>query len=257
VLGLSTFSGPLSFAVRPRVLAHYIGQLCLILAGLTVIPAGAALLLQDYSFAVYLGVTAGGLTALGYVLFRNRAPSTLQNNEAMVIAASIFLIAPLAMTPAIMSAGLSFVDALFEATSGVTTTGLSILDDVESASPSVLFLRSWMQWYGGLGFVALSLALLAPPSVAARRLSSVPGEDIELVGSTRIHSRRVVVVYSALTLIGIVILLFFGLPLSTAIIHVLSTVSTGGFSDQADSIASMTAIQQTAILAGCAACGCQ
>ena len=70
-------------------------------------------------------------------------------NEGMVVVALIFLLAPLLMTYPFMAAGLSFEDALFEAISGVTTTGLSTLATVQDKPASFLFTRAWMQWYGG------------------------------------------------------------------------------------------------------------
>jgi trk system potassium uptake protein TrkH len=64
-----------------------------------------------------------------------------------------------------MGSGLSFLDALFEAISGVTTTGLSTKATLVGAPATFLFARAWMQWYGGLGIVALSLALVMQPGM--------------------------------------------------------------------------------------------
>jgi trk system potassium uptake protein TrkH len=64
-----------------------------------------------------------------------------------------------------MSSGLSFLDALFEAICGVTTTGLSTKATLVGTPQTFLFARAWMQWYGGLGVVVLSLALVRPPEM--------------------------------------------------------------------------------------------
>jgi trk system potassium uptake protein TrkH len=69
-----------------------------------------------------------------------------------------------------MGAGLSFEDALFEAISGVTTTGLSVLPSVEDRAPSLVFARAWMQWYGGLGIAILSVTLLMGEGIASNIL---------------------------------------------------------------------------------------
>jgi trk system potassium uptake protein TrkH len=229
----------LSYAVRLRVVGRYVGELGLVLSVVTAVPAIFALCAGDLAFAARIAVCAVGLGMACGLLSRLRAPERIQNNEALVICASMFVIAPLLMVYPLMGEGLSFTDALFETVSGVTTTGLSALPSVEQRSSSFLFARSWMQWYGGLGIVALSLALLTRPGVAAKRLSTAEAEEDDTVGGTRAHSRRVLGIYLGLTLVAVALLVSFGAPLLDALNHAMAAVSTGGFSTYDKSLESI------------------
>jgi len=133
------------------------------------------------------------------------------------------------------ASGLPFLDMFFEAVSAVTTTGLTITSGAEEKVAVILFLRAFMQWCGGLGFVVFSLALVMRPGLAARQLSGRTPEDDDLVGSTRAHARIVLAVYCILTAVGIVLLLAAGQRVFPAVIHTFAAVSTGGFSDRTHS----------------------
>jgi trk system potassium uptake protein TrkH len=104
-----------------------------------------------------------------------------------------------------------------------------------------------MQWYGGLGFVVLSLALLIGPGVAARRLANISGEGEDLIGSTRGHARRVLAVYLAFTVAGIALLWALGLEPFAAVVHTLAAVSTGGYSSFDGSLAGLGLSTQWAV----------
>jgi len=118
------------------------------------------------------------------------------------------------------ASGLPFLDMFFEAVSAVTTTGLTITSGAEEKVAVILFLRAFMQWCGGLGFVVFSLALVMRPGLAARQLSGRTPEDDDLVGSTRAHARIVLAVYCILTAVGIVLLLAAGQRVERAVIEV-------------------------------------
>ena len=153
----------LRYAVRFRVIFKYFGQLCLVLAVLTVVPLVVSLILGERNITLRYAVVVCGLAVLGLGMSRLRSPSGMQANEGMVVVALVFLFSPLAMSYPMMSSGLSLLDALFEAISGVTTTGLSTKATLVGAPATFLFARAWMQWYGGLGIVVLSLALVTQP----------------------------------------------------------------------------------------------
>lgn len=228
---------PLSFAVRPWVVGKYAGQLCVVVAALNLVPALVALSAADYRFAAAVIVPALLLGGAGALLSRVAEPRQVQRNEALVISALLFLVTPAAMAPAFFIAGFPPIDALFEAVSAVTTTGLSTSNGAESLSASALFARSWMQWYGGLGFMALSMAVLLTPSAVAHRLFSTEHDPDALVGNTRIHSQRILMVYVGLSAFCFVVLAALGEPLFNALVHTLSAVSTGGFSAYDNSLA--------------------
>jgi trk system potassium uptake protein TrkH len=138
-----------------------------------------------------------------------------------------------------MSSGLSFLDALFEAISGVTTTGLSTKSTLIGAPATFLFARAWMQWYGGLGIVVLSLALVMQPGLVAKGLTATETETDDLVGGTRARAQRVLKVYGALTALGIIGSLSVGVGFFDAVQYTFAAVSTGGFAPHDGSLATL------------------
>ncbi len=223
----------LSYAVRFRVIARYIGHLCLVLAILTVVPFGVSLVARDLHFAWRAAVSTALLAAAGALLARVRGTPNIQRNEAAAIVVAGFLIAPIAMAFPFTASGLDAVDALFEAVSGITTTGLTVVNSTSSMPASFLFARAWMQWYGGLGVVVLSLALVTRPGTQAHRISAVEDSSEtlrDIVGNTRAHARRMWIIYVLMTGAGFLAMVLSGTRLFPAIVHSLAAVSTGGFS---------------------------
>jgi len=134
-----------SFAARPAVIGHYLGELLLAVGLLALIPAAVALGFGQLRAAGALSASAVATIAIAAALYRIRAPERIQTNEAMVVTASIFVLAPLgAIAPFMISTHMGFPDAFFEAVSAVTTTGLTTLDSVEGQPESFLFTRAWM-----------------------------------------------------------------------------------------------------------------
>ena len=221
----------LAYAVRGTVVLKYLAQLLLVLAALDLVPAAVALEYGDDALALSFGV------ALPWV--RLAVPAALQPNEALAVTALAFLIGAISMVYPFMDAGMAFSDALFEAVSGITTTGLSCLGSVEEMPKPFLFARAWMQWYGGLGIVVLSLALLMGNERVARRLLGRPAEGEDMAVGIRRYSRQVVGVYLVLTLLAVLALWGAGLDALSAVAHALSAVSTGGFSTHDDSLAGL------------------
>jgi len=169
-----------------------------------------------------------------------------------VVSALAFVIAAALMTFPLTAAGLPPLDAWFESVSGVTTTGLSMVPDPKGKTDAFLFTRAWMQWFGGLGIVVLSLALAAPRMGDQRRLSDASGDEENLDQSVRIHARRVLAVYVLLTALGLALVWAAGVPLFLGLVHTLAAISTGGFSALADSLAGVGPWGQIAL--GAVAC---
>ncbi len=159
----------LSYAVRLASVLKYLGQLCLVAVVLTLVPLIASLVWGDYAFSLRYGIVAALLAGFGVSSSRFPRPRRVQHNEALVITAGMFVVTSLIMAVPMMGSRLDFIDAWFESTSAVTTTGLSVTATVEDKPKTFLFSRAWMQWYGGLGIVVLSLGLAIQPGLAARR----------------------------------------------------------------------------------------
>lgn len=227
----------LRYAVRFRVVFKYLGQLCLVLAALSLLPLLVSLIFGETEVGLRYGLVVAGLTLAGGALSRLPVPYRVQTNEGMVLVVLTFLFTPLAMSYPMMGPGFGFGDAFFEAVSGVTTTGLSTKATLAGASPTFLFARAWLQWYGGLGIVVLSLALVLQPGLVAMGLAATEAETDDLVGGTKTHARRTLKVYVALTLLGILGSLLAGVGFFDAVLYTFAAVSTGGFAPSDASLA--------------------
>ncbi|MCF6147542.1 MAG: TrkH family potassium uptake protein [Candidatus Kuenenia sp.] len=200
------------------------------LALLTLAPIGVSLVFAEYPLTLRYVLIELFLLSYGLTLLRLPAPTHIQANETFAIIGLTFIFFPFLMSFPMMRDGLSFLDALFEAISGITTTGLSTLTCLEDKTRTFLFTRAWMQWYGGLGFVILSVALLMRHNIAAKRLIEPEPTTENLVVTTQTYAHRILCVYLLLTLIGIFCVWLLIGDCFAAITHILSAVSTGGFS---------------------------
>jgi len=230
----------LVYAVRFKVVGKYLAQIGVVVAVLTLLPCGVAFAYGEQLMALRYLLVVAALLALGLPAARLRAPAHMQVNEALVVVALAFLLTPLLMAWPLAASGLSTGEALFEAISALTTTGLSTLAAIEDRSPALWFARAWMQWYGGLGIVVLSVGLLMGHQSAARRLVE-PFRPETLASTARTFARRMLLVYVLLTLAGIALLWPLCGDALTAVTHTLSAVSTGGFSPFQDSLAGFPA----------------
>ncbi len=134
----------------------------------------------------------------------------------------------------------SYTDAFFESVSGFTTTGSSIMTNIEEAAPSLLLWRSLIQWLGGMGIIVLSLAILPFLGVGGIQLykAEVPSPVPDKLTPRLSDSAKILwVVYAGMTIVLIVLLYLGGMPLFESICHGLTTLPTGGFSPKNASIA--------------------
>lgn len=229
----------LIYAIRGHVVLKYCGQLALILAALTLVPLLFALIEKEWLLLTRYVLLCSSLFLIGGLFSRLPAPDYIQVNEALTVTTLAFLFSALLMAWPIMGSDILFIDALFEAISGVTTTGLSTLGSIENHSNTFLFSRAWMQWYGGLGFIVLSVALLMGHQAAASRLTDPTDSGETLMATTRTHARRSLIIYVSLTLFGLVFIWSMLGDGFSALLLVLSAVSTGGFSNYDSSLAGL------------------
>jgi len=221
-----------------------------VIAALTLMPAAVSLISGQTHITFRYAIVIAGMAGAGGFLGRMYGPREVQVNEALVLVAFMFLFTPLVMSFPMMGSGLPFSDALFEAISAATTTGLSTVTGLESMPETFLFARAWMQWYGGLGIVVFSLALLFRPGTTAKRLAVTEAREEDLVGGTKAHARRVLIVYAVLTGTGILLLLIVGVGFFDALLYTMASVSTGGFAPHDTSLAALDGpgIQSSVIL---------
>ncbi|KAF5412899.1 MAG: hypothetical protein C5S47_00445 [Candidatus Methanogasteraceae archaeon] len=158
-----------------------------------------------------------------------------------IVALGWFAVALFGSLPYILSGnGISPLDALFESMSGFTTTGSTILPDIEACSLSLLFWRSFTQWLGGMGIIVLFLAILPKLAVAGRDMfrAEVPGPTSDKLRPRLSQTAKILwSAYVMLSAAEVIALRLSGMPVYDALCTTFSTMATGGFSPHSESIA--------------------
>ena len=192
--------------------------------------------------SVYFLITAAILTAI-YLLFGRKCPEnmTIYAKEGLIIVATAWIFWSLAgALPFVLSKSIpSYVDAFFETVSGFTTTGSTILTEIEGLPKGILFWRSLTHWVGGMGVLVFVMVLTSLDEKNSMHLmrAEVPGPEADkLVPKARGTARILYGMYFALTAIEVVFLLAGGMNLFDAVTHAFSTAGTGGFSNRAASV---------------------
>ncbi len=138
-----------------------------------------------------------------------------------------------------------FIDAFFETVSGFTTTGSSILTNIEILPRGLLFWRSFTHWVGGMGIIVFAIALLPMLGISGQRIAKAEttGPTFGKLTSKMTESAKILyLIYVGMTLIEIVLLMLGGMDLFDAMIHTFGTVGTGGFSDYNASVAKFNSL---------------
>lgn len=216
-----------------------------------VLPALVGLIYREHASVSYLAVAVLCLI-LGVLLTHKKPRSTnLYTREGFVaVALSWIIMSIFGAIPFVLTGDIPFyVDALFETISGFTTTGSSILTDVESISKASLFLRSFSHWIGGMGVFVFIMAILPMMGGSTMNLMKAesPGPSVsKLVPHVKDTAKILYGIYIAITICEATILRALGMPLFDSLTTTFGTVGTGGFGIRNDSIAGYSpAIQIT------------
>lgn len=217
---------------------HVVGTFLKFFGILLLVPAVCSLIYGDVDLYIFLG-TALFTTVSGFILeklcYDSNQIEELNRKEAFFIALSCWLMAGVfgAIPYFMMSIFSSPIDALFESFSGYTTTGATVLTEVESLPHGILFYRSFTQWLGGMGIIVLGIAILPKLSVGGIQLmgSETPGPIMEKITPKIAETaKKLWFIYFAISLLLVVSLLIAGMPVFDSIVTSFSTLSTGGFS---------------------------
>lgn len=189
-----------------------------------------------------VGINAILGTALHFSTYKNAKKRKLKKRDGYLIVTLSWIVLGLSGTIPFMLTGAipGFTDAFFESISGFTTTGATILDNIEALPESILFWRSLTQWIGGLGFIVLVISILPSLGIGGMQLflAEAPGITADKL-KPRIQdtAKRLWLLYISLTLVLAVILYLLDLSFFDAVNHALTTLATGGFSTRQGSIA--------------------
>ncbi len=236
---------------------YLLGRLLLAITVALLVPTIVSYVRDGPDFHAFLISTGLALVA-GLALqhtFKPDGELSLGRHEAFLLVAAAWVTASvIGAIPWILVKGPMFtVDALFESTSGFTTTGATILTDIEAETEGLLLWRSLTQWLGGMGIIVLGIAILPKLAVGGMELlgAEAPGPTTEKLTPRIAQTAKALwVIYAGFTLAEALILMVLGVGMFDAVCHAMTTMSTGGFSTFNDSVAGFDNFAIEMVIAG-------
>ena len=224
-----------------RMILRRIGLALLMEAGLMLLPVVAGLCYRERPLAFLVTAGLAGLT--GFCLTRLKVKTnTIYARDGFVAVTLIWVVfSAFGALPFVFSGEIPFyVDAFFETMSGFTTTGASILNNIEGLSHACLFWRSFTHWIGGMGVLVFMMAILPLSGEHSMHImrAEVPGPVVgKLVPRAGDTAKILYMLYTGLTVAETAFLMFGGMSFFDALLHAFGTAGTGGFSTRNNSIA--------------------
>ena len=230
--------------MNKRMIAYVLGLLLLCEAGLLLLPLSVGFIFSE-SVAASFVITIAVLIAVGLILvrFKPKDKTIFARDGLVIVSLGWIFLSLFGALPFFISGEIpNYLDALFETVSGFTTTGASILTDVEALSKSMLFWRSFTHWIGGMGVLVFIMAVLplagGGGDLHLMRAES-PGPSVtKLVPRSNKTARILYGIYLAMTVVEMVLLIIGGMPLFDSITIAFGTAGTGGFCILNTSVAS-------------------
>lgn len=229
--------------MNKKMVFHIIGRIIQVESVLLLLPLAVSLIYKEkcwLSFLITIGIAfaAGTLLTLGS---RVKSRVIYAKEGFVTVALAWVLMSAVGALPFVLSGEIpSYIDAFFETVSGFTTTGASILTDVEAMSRGLLFWRSFTHWIGGMGVLVFVMAII--PSITDRSIhiirAEMPGPIVgKIVPKVKNTAKILYIIYIVMTAVEILLLFAGGMPLFESVVHAFGTAGTGGFGIKADSIA--------------------
>lgn len=240
--------------MNKKMVFRTIGRLLQITALLLLVPAIVAIIYSETKQLFAFVVTSAGSFVLGSlitVVTKTKNRVIYARDGFAITAIAWIVMALVGAIPFVISGDIpSCVNAFFETVSGFTTTGASILNNVELLSKSTMFWRSFTHWIGGMGVLVFVMAII--PNFTDRSIhimrAEMPGPIIgKLVPRVKDTAKILYLIYIGLTAVEIILLLLGDMNLFESIVHTFGTAGTGGFGIKGDSIASYSPYSQWVI----------
>ncbi len=232
----------LRIEINHQLIFYILGAFLLIEAFFMLLPGFVGLGYGEDGCHVYF-FTSATIAVVGGALmwFFRRRTNTMSKQDSYIVVVMLWLcFALFGMLPYLFGDHLDgLIDSFFESMSGITTTGATLMKDLDNSPHGILLWRSLMQWIGGMGIITLSLILLPAMGVGGMQLFSA---EASVTRSDKIHpkitemAKYIWLIYVGLTALEVVLLWLGDMPFFDAVCHSLSTLSTGGFSTKNDSI---------------------
>lgn len=225
-----------------KMVVYIMGQILRIVGFCMLLPIAVGAIYGESHVIASFGIPSI-ITLLISVLFTIKKPcnTAVFSMEGFVsVSASWIAMSAIGAMPFVISGEIpNYIDALFETVSGFTTTGSTILSDVEKMSRACMFWRAFTHWLGGMGVLMFVLAVMSSNDVRTMHMmrAECPGPNVgRLVSKSSFSARILYGIYITLTLAEMIVLVILKMPLFDAVIHAFSSAGTGGFSLWNDSI---------------------
>ena len=206
-----------------------------------VFPILVSIVFNDNSLYLFLPafIFVGILGLIGFLLTKG-VQRDLSSKDGFVIIVMFWLVLSLAGSIPFYLSGMSPIDSFFESMSGITTTGATVISNIESLPESLKFYRQLLQWMGGMGLIVLAIAVMPLLGIGGGQLfkTDIPGAMGEQRLTPRIQetAKALWSIYLGLTVLCTIFFTIAGMSFFDAVSHAMSTVSIGGFSTYNDSI---------------------
>lgn len=225
-----------------RMILYMMGQIFKVVGLFMLLPILVGFIYDENHVLLSFGIPFLALVILGFAftLKKPKDNSVFSTEGFVSVAASWIGCSAVGALPFVISGEISsYADALFETVSGFTTTGATVLSNIEEMSRSCLFWRAFTHWLGGMGILMFVLAIMSSNDSRTMHMmrAECAGPNVgRLVSKSSFSARILYGIYISITVLEIVFLLFGGMPLYDCIIHACSSAGTGGFSIYSDSI---------------------
>ena len=237
-----------------RHLLHVVGAVVGAIGASMLLSALVSAIYQEWSTALWIVAASVVTTAIGLVLWRFfDQPGELSTREGFAAVALAWIaIGLVGALPYLFTGSVTNVtDAVFETVGGFSTTGSSVIPDPGALPHGIQFWRSFTQWMGGMGIIVLSIAILPLLGMGAVQLARAesPGPTPDrLTPRFKETAKRLWIVYVALTVIEMILLWFGDMTFFEAVNHAFTTMSTGGYSTNAGSLAAFSNYSQWIVI---------
>lgn len=225
-----------------NIVRYFLGKIMIILSAIMVVPLAVSIGYGENNILNYIIPMAILALIGGSCLIKKPKNSSFHIREGFLVCSlSWIIMSVFGAFPFYLSGEIpNYTDAFFETVSGFTTTGSTILTNIEGLSKSLLFWRCFTHWIGGMGVLVFALAILSQKDTKSIYImkAEVPGPKVgKLVSKTRFTARILYGIYIGMTIVEVVFLLFGKMSLFDSITTAMSTAGTGGFSPRNASIA--------------------
>ncbi|WP_312652788.1 TrkH family potassium uptake protein [Aminipila sp.] len=226
-----------------------LGVLMMVMGAAMILPLIVSAIYNEIDIVITFIYTIVPVSIIGFLIYYKVIPSQTHltvRDGFLIVSVCWILAAIISALPFVLSGAIpNIFDAFFECSSGLTTTGATILTDIESLPKGILFWRAFTHWLGGMGILVFAVALLPSLGIGANILASAeaPGPTMDKI-TPKISdtAKNLYKIYAVITILEIILLMAAGMNLFDASTHTFGSVGTGGFSNYNNSIAHFNSV---------------